>query len=318
MQSTVTCRSCGTVLGIPKSGMPDAGLECNWCGSLNRLEAPPVPAPRPAPVDPPIIADSSAADTLKPPEAKPVAPKPARHRWADDEDDDGQPYEIPDSQITHKPCGSCGKEIARDAVVCVHCGHDHQTKKKGERVFSAIDREWEEGWPFQRRLAVFAGCQFFNLLSLIVGLSSGVSAGPSIFGLFTFVALQAFILGTYPRVRVRRNKKGQAEITTTWRAFFYPLETKKVDWRSHEGVSVGLYDGSGILGWIMFFNLLPLCIPALLWWWFVIRSDHYFTALTVQNASPETYLYRGLSQAQSKEIAQAITDATGLTLNTPL
>jgi hypothetical protein len=303
MRATISCSACGTVLGVPNGGIPKDGLPCNWCGYVNQTA--PEPAERPG--------------TPEAPTPGPVTERTGPHRWADDADDDGRPYALPPAEVKTRPCGSCGKHIDVVAVVCVHCGYDAAAKKKVERVFTPIDRAWESGWPFQRRLAVFLVAQGANLLTLIIAAAAGESLSLSIGMILFYVAIQAFVLGTFESVRIRRNKKGQVEMTSLWRVAFVPMAAKKINWREREGVAFGHYDDTGMSDWIIFVELLFMCVvPALLWWWFVIRSDHFFAALTRDRGYPETYLYKGLSEAQAKEICQIATDATGLPLTTPL
>jgi hypothetical protein len=312
MLPTISCSACGTVLGVPKGGMPKDGLPCNWCGYVNPPATDAGPRAQPAPQTA-VTATSVTAET------PPSIEKPAPHRWADDVDDNGQPYALPPDEVKTRRCESCTKEIDLVAVVCVHCGFDAGTKKKVERVFVPIDRSWESGWPFQRRLTVFLLAQGANLLTLIVATAAGESLPLSIGAILFYVGLQAFLLGTFESVRIRRNKKGQVEITSLWRIAFVPKAAKKVNWREREGVAFGHYDDTGISDWIIFVQLLFMCVvPALLWWWFVMRSDHFYAALTRDRGYPETYLYKGMNEAQAKEICQVATDATGLPLTTPL
>ena len=310
MRPTLPCSACGTVLGVPKGGVPKDGLTCNWCGYVNQPAgepASPKPAPRPAP------------DALAVPAGPDPVQKAAPHRWADDEDDNGLPYTLPPDEIKTRKCQACGKDVDLVAVICVHCGFDAQAKKKVERTFQPIDRTWESGWPFQRRLAVFLGFQAVNAFTLLLSLVVGESLGVTAFVIVFSVALQAFVLGTFETVRIRRNRKGQVEITSMWRVGFVPLAAKKVDWKVHEGIAFGHYDPTGLSDWWIFFVLLPWFIfPAILWWWFVIRADRFFAALARDRGYPETYLYRGMSEAQAKEICQVATDVTGLPLATPL
>ena len=127
------------------------------------------------------------------------------------------------------------------------------------------------------------------------------------------------LLGTFDSVRIRRNRKGQAEVTITWRICFIPMAPKKVNWREHEGVAVGHIDTTSIVDWIIVLVLLPcFIIPAILWWYYIIRPDRFFAALCRDRGYPETYLYRGANEKQAKEIAQVATDATSLPLMTPL
>lgn len=312
MRPTLPCSACGTVLGVPKGGVPKDGLPCNWCGYVNQPASEPAAvSPKPAPE--PVADPAAVATTLASPE--PVAP----HRWADDLDDNGRPYTLPADEKPKRKCEGCGKEIDQLAVVCVHCGYDAQAKKKVERTFTPIDRTWESGWPFERRLAVFLGFQALNGLTVLLSLVVGESLGVTAFAIVFSVALQAFIIGTYDTLRIRRNKKGQTEITITWRIGFVPTAARKVNWREREGVAFGHYDPTGLSDWWIFLVLLPWFIfPAILWWWFVIRSDRFFAALARDRGYPETYLYRGMNEAQAKEICQVTSDVTGLPLVTPL
>lgn len=161
--------------------------------------------------------------------------------------------------------------------------------------------------------------QGINLLTLIASIIGDYSLGVSICGVGFSIVLQAFIFGTYERVRVRRNRKGQAEIIITWRACFIPLTPKKVNWRDQEQVVFGHYDATGITDWWICLILLGWgCIPGIIWWWCVIRSDRFFTALSRDHGAPNIYLYRGMNEATAREIAQVTTDATGLALERPL
>ena len=324
MRSTLTCTACSTVLGIPKTGMPKDGLPCNWCGYVNQLSPEPEAKPEaeaPARQTPQREAEAPARQTPQPETQARESPtnKPAPHRWADDEDDDGQPYTLPHEEAKTRPCAKCGKQIDVKAVVCNYCGYDEVAGKKAERTFQAIDFDWESGWKKSTRLAIFLGFQALNLLSLIVRLSFGASLTGSIFSVAFFIVLQAFLLGTYDSGRIRRNKKGQTEIIVAWRVGFIPRPPQKVNWKEHEGVAFGHYDSTSVFDWAMALFLLPFALlPAILWWWYVIKPDRYFAALTRDHAYPETYLYRGMSEARAKEVVQIATDATGLPLVTPI
>lgn len=311
MRATITCSACGTVLGVPKGGVPKDGLSCNWCGYVSRDAAAPVEPP-PVPPRTPEVPAAAAAPA-------PAVPKAPPHRWADDEDDNGQPYDLPADEIKTRKCEGCGREIDGHAVVCVHCGYDAQTKRKVGRTFQPIDLEWETGWSLRTRLTLFGALQALNLVTLIVSLANDGSAPVTLFGIAFSVSLQAFLTGTFEKLRVRRNKKGQTEITILWRVCFLPLAPKKVDWKVHEGVAFGHYDATSMADWFMLFFLLSAgCLGGLFFWWYVLRSDRFFTALTRDRGYPETYLYRGMNERQAKEITQVTTDATGLHLTTKL
>lgn len=313
MRSTITCTACGTVLGVPKSGIPTDGLSCNWCGYANRPEAEPAPPSKPVQAQP--VAISTDADLPK----SGLKEKAPLHRWADDDDDDGQPYELPQEEAKTRKCEGCGKDIEVLAVVCVHCGFHAEARQKTKRTYSPVDRLWESGWPFQRRMALFVAFLVLDVISLVVSMSGGGSLPMSISGILFYVCLQAFLFGTYNSVRIRRNKKGQTEIILIWRVGFIPMAPKKVEWREFEAVVFGHYDATSVVDWFLFFLLLSGCIlPALVFWFYVIRSDRFFAALARDHDYPETYLYRGMNEIQAKEICQIATDVTGLKLATPL
>jgi len=317
MRSTLTCTACSTVLGIPKAGMPKDGLPCNWCGYVNQLASEAEAPARPGTTEPAARAKEKHQPDAQARES-PTA-KPAPHRWADDEDDNGQPYTLPHEEAKTRPCAECGKQIDVKAVVCVHCGFDETAGKKIGRTFQQIDFEWESGLKRSWRNRIFIVFQVLNVLSLIASLATLGSLPTSIFGVVFSVALQAFVLGTYETGRIRRNKKGQTEITSTWRVCFIPRQTKKVNWRENEGVAFGHYDSTSVFDWAMALFLLPFFLfPAILWWWYIIKPDRYFAALTRDHEYPEIYLYRGMSEARAKEVVQIATDATGLRLVTPI
>jgi hypothetical protein len=306
MRATITCSACGTVLGVPKTGMPAEGLSCNWCGYVNQPKAEPRPEPA--------AAGPAAAEGEAP--ARPASSELAH--WSDDESD-SLPYRVPPEEIKTRPCEQCRQPIDIHAVVCVHCGYDAEHKQKAERTYQPIDRTWESGWPFRHRLGVFLVFQVLNAVTLAVSAAGEGSLPTSVTGVLFAIALQAFVLGTYDRVRIRRNKKGQTEITVTWRVGFVPLAPTKVNWKEREGVAWGHYDSTSGVDWFFLVILLLGCFPlAVLMWWFVIRADRFYAALARDRGYPDTYLYRGTSEQQAKEIAQTTTDVTGLPLVTPI
>ncbi|MBO0698231.1 MAG: hypothetical protein J2P46_07545, partial [Zavarzinella sp.] len=279
MRATITCSACGTVLGVPKAGMPADGLPCNWCGYVNLPRAEPKPEPAAHP------AATEAAPT--PSVAATRAVDPELGPWSDDESD-SLPYRIPPEDVKTRPCGECGKSIDIHAVVCVHCGFDAETKRKAERTYQPIDREWEAGWPFRRRLTVFLIFQVLNAGSLAAFVADEGSLPTSISGVLFAIFLQAFVLGTYDKVRIRRNKKGQTEIAIIWRICFIPLAPKKVNWREREGVAWGHYDSTSAVDWFFLILLLLSCFPlAVLFWWFVVRADRFYAALARDRGYPD-------------------------------
>ena len=316
MRPTITCTACGTILGVPKSGIPAEGLTCNWCGYVTSATATPT-----KPASPPELPGRSTPATPDTPQpaAPKKKPKGVRHLWGDDEDDDGEAYDLPPEAVKTRRCEACGKDVDVKSLVCIHCGYDTAKKEKIERTFSPIDREWESGWPLQRRIQAFAGMAVLDFVTLVLIIAVDGSAVGGLCGTVFFVALQAFLVGTYEHVRIRRNRKGQVEIVKTWRVAFVPMAPQKVDWREKLGVAFGHYDDTTILDWIILVVLLfSTCIGGILFWWFVFHADRFYAALTRDQGYPEIYLYRGLSEAKAREICQTATDTTGLPLASPL
>ncbi|MFM8271356.1 MAG: hypothetical protein ACKODX_03385 [Gemmata sp.] len=118
------CPNCAKALKVPESVFGKK-IKCKHCGH-------------------PFVAEDPAAKA-KPAAAKPKAdppkeePKPAApaSRFADDDDEgDGGAKPKPLSAIEEfdKPrCPHCAKELdPPDAVVCIHCGFNNQTRQKAE------------------------------------------------------------------------------------------------------------------------------------------------------------------------------------------
>ena len=65
--------------------------------------------------------------------------------------------------------------------------------------------------------------------------------------------------------------------------------------------------------WLMLFLLLPFGLfPGFLWWYYVIRKDTYFVALSEGHVSVDLVLYRGMNERQAEEIAQTLQEVASL------
>src|SRR5688572_13790518 len=91
-------------------------------------------------------------------------------------DDDFNPYTVR-GDIPTAQCPDCGKAIHEGAPKCKHCGVDFEAKRKAERVLPPVDREWENGWPLQQRIKVFAILQVINLAVMLAPLVLEQSGG---------------------------------------------------------------------------------------------------------------------------------------------
>jgi hypothetical protein len=260
--------------------------------------------------------DSSAPSVEERAEETPFAPhaleldEPPRPR-ADEEDEEGAtPYRFADADVP--TCPKCRKEMAPGAVVCLACGFDQRKKKKVAREFQPLARSWDTNLPLERRYVLLgAGAAF----GLFMGITAGFAAG---FGWFLFswvlaTAVLAFIVGTFMRVEMTRDRRGRVTLTKTWRVCFVPLKPEVVEVRGFEGIVSGQLDDTGCLDWFLFFWLLAMGIlPGVLWYFLVIRKNVYHVALAQDHGYPAVYVYRGRSQGQMEDIATALRDATGL------
>lgn len=226
-------------------------------------------------------------------------------------EDDGKAYQVT-GDIKKKKCPECEKRVDYRAKVCNHCGYDFVTEEKAVREFEPIIREWETGWPLQRRVAVFAIAQVVNLVVLVTSFMSDMGCvGLPL--LLIMAGLQAFLLGTYDTLKIIRSNKGKVTITRTWRLLFMPKPPDRIKWTDHEGVVLVQGREMEMVNWLICLVLtLYLILPGVLFWWYVLKPDQYHVAFSMSHGYPETTLYKGTNEAQAREILQVVMDVTGL------
>lgn len=226
-----------------------------------------------------------------------------------DEDDD-QPYTVPGDPT--KKCTACSKEIDFDATFCVHCGVDFSSGKKAKKSYEPIDRSWEPRWNFDLRFRVFLGLQVLNILLVsLSGFAGGLNGSTSF--LMIQGGLQAFLLGSYEMITVKRSPKGTATILRTWRLAFITRPPQKLDWKQSQGVGIIAVHHPGVIDWLIFIDLL-LCgiLPGLLFYWYCIRPDRFHVSLCDVHGSTNEIAFRTTDRDQADEICRTISDATGL------
>jgi len=231
------------------------------------------------------------------------------------QEDDRNPYRVT-GDVKKKLCPECQKSIDYRENFCVHCGFNLKTGEKSKRSFQPINREWENGWPFQKRVTAFFVCQGINLFILIAMSLLTEAYTFSFVTLLLQIGLQAFLLGTYDRLKLTRTSKGKVTITKTWRYLFIPQKTKTIRWRDHEGLVIMQShesDEFNMLNWGIAIILLGYgCLPGILFWYYVIRPDKWDVSLALAHGSADVSLYHGLNEARAREIFAVISDATGL------
>jgi len=227
------------------------------------------------------------------------------------DEDDGQPYLVEGGE--QRLCPHCHKPLEADAVVCVACGFHLRKRKKVARTYEPLVRSWETNVPLRQRLAAFLAIQG---PSLVAGVLGAVLAGG---GLLVFLGtwfcsgmMLAFLLGTYERLDLTRDRRGRVNLTRTWRICFVPLQPAPIEVRGYEGLVNGRADESGFWEWFIFLTLLPAVLPALIWWYYTIHKVTYHVALARDHGYPEVYLYKGRDEALMNDIAATVRDAAGL------
>jgi hypothetical protein len=136
--------------------------------------------------------------------------------------------------------------------------------------------------------------------------------GESISSFLFFTFLMAFLLGTFDRLKLTRNKRGRVVLTQTWRVLFIARPAITVPLHEYEGVVIKLSHHVGVLDWVIFVGgLLSGIIPGLIWFW-AMRQDTYEVALTKDHGYAERILYRGWSESHAQEIAKTLHELSGL------
>lgn len=290
MGVSITCPGCGQRLPIPehskrrKMQCPECGVYCELPASAPRNVGLPV-SPPPAPLAESDVAGSDA--------------------------DDGQPYALIGGK--ERECPHCRKPLSPEATLCTHCGFNWETGTKAVRVYQPLALHWDAGLPFRRRLAFFVLAEGVALTLTLVGAFLGGHPGESFTSWLTFTALVAFLLGTFDRLDLTRNKRGRVVLTQTWRVCFVARPTTRIPLHEYEGIVVNLSHDAGVLDWLILgVLLLSGIIPGLMWWFLAMQQDTYHVALTRDHGYPERILYRGWNQSRAKEIAKTLHDVSGL------
>jgi hypothetical protein len=262
------------------------------------------------PIQVPAVCPGCGSPTDRPPDAPP--PEPGAVRLLEGTTaDDGNPYTV----IGGKPiprCPECDARLpADDAPTCGRCGWDRAAGRKRPKTYPPLALSWEAGWPFRARVIAFAVCQVINVATVALALAVEGRALTTVLGFVFAVAVQAFLIGTFDRLDLTRTTKGKVTLTQRWRVAFWPLESKPLRWREHEEVRV-LHAEPGLAEYVMLIVLAPTVIPAVLWWWCVIRPGHVKAALCQNAGDPVTPLFLGTDVGRAEEIARAVSAATGL------
>jgi hypothetical protein len=217
-----------------------------------------------------------------------------------------------------KKCPECRGDLPIDAELCVHCGIELGTKqKKAKREYVAMIKEWDANAPLDLRLKAMIAFLVLNVFwTAAIIFWRDLSAG-DIPGLVVFVlmntALQAFLVGTFDRLQIKRNAKGKTEITRYWRVCFFPIAPQKVDWKVSHGTAIVATHNPGPLEWgIMLYMLGLCCLPGILFYWFVIRPERFDVVLCDLHGATDAAIHRTPNRDRADEICRTINETTGL------
>jgi hypothetical protein len=271
------------------------------CPACSRPLAPPLPA----------LCPGCGSPTDRPPPPPPPEPDAVLLLQGTTDADDGQPYTVHGGPPIPR-CPECDARLpAADAPTCDRCGWNRAAGRKLPKTYPVIDRSWEAGWSFRTRVIAFIVCQFINVATAALIYEVDGRAVASVGGFFVAVACQAFLIGTFDRLDLKRSARGKVTLTQQWRVAFYPLPPKTLQWRGCEELRV-LHAEPSWAEYFMLLFLAPTVLPAIVWWWYVIRPGHVKTALCKTLGDPVMPLYLGSDRDRAEEIAKEVSAATGL------
>jgi hypothetical protein len=263
---------------------------------------------------------------------------PLLHGTQEEHDDEVRPYTVPGTGV--KKCPHCRGELPLDAGFCVHCGREITSGAKAVRSFQPIDRTWHEGWPPMLRLQIFIALQVINAVAAVLLMATSDTPMTDFGGLCSLVltnliqiATQAFLVGSYDTLTVKRNPKGAATMTRTRRVAFLPLPPTKLPWKQSSNVGIAGAD----TGWFpkllclyfflngcfyvvtgVFFSVFMLGLAVIYlavaagFYWVVLRPPRFEIKLCDVYGSTDEVAFRSQDRQEAEEVATTIAEATGL------
>jgi hypothetical protein len=175
----------------------------------------------------------------------------------------------------------------------------------------AVAETWDTFWPLSRRAKVFGVLMTFNVV--LLPLSKFILED-----IFTILAAvianslaQALVLGTFDRLELKRSLSGKILLIRTWRVAFYPLPAKRIPWREFESVCCRKSHESHYEDWLVVLILFPYgVIPAVLWFWYVMRPERLLVSLCRHHGFPDTVLFRSWDQKEAEDVARSVAEVT--------
>jgi hypothetical protein len=226
-------------------------------------------------------------------------------------DEDGPLELVP---LNERRCPECRQELAPDAVLCVACGLDLKAGKKlVRRDFQPVNRSWEAGRSYRRRLSSYIMCQALIVPLAAFGAVLDRSFFPFFFPWLIFSVLLAFLLGTYERIDLSRNERGRVSLLKTWRVCFVERKPEKIKLFQYFGIrTIAIYGINGID--IAVLLCLGGCgvFPAIIWWFYNLNKVTYHVFLTGEDGHSDLRLCTSKNEEQMQDLAQTIHSVSGL------
>ena len=331
MADRIACQNCGGRVELP-DGFSRPKIRCPGCGYYaevptemrgprepEAVESDPVESKPQSRNLPQKVAVTKAVSNARPkadprdrrPDFEPDEPSGVPLLAGTQDEDDDKPYAVPGDGT--KLCPDCRVKLPLDAKQCVHCGIDLITKKKPKKSYEPIEKEWEPRFPLLLRLKVIAALQLVNVLMALY-INSGANSP-----FFAFVSLliqgglQAFLVGTFQMVGVKRTADGQVTITKTWRIAFIRINSVPVAWKKSHGMGIIATYDPGLLEWFtLVYLLLLFLIPGILFYWFIIRPERFEVALCDMYGSTDDILFRTTNREEADDVCNVISNCSGL------
>lgn len=309
MPHSFLCPNCGLRVLVP-DGHTRPKIRCSECGVITEI---PASARKTAPTPParPPRPPSDVVPRAAVPAAPPAPNYAAVYIWGTSTDEEGSdPYPVADPERPR--CPHCEAVLEFGTVVCTRCGFDQLSRRQHLREYTPLIRHWNAGMSVQRRVALFmtglTGTILFGLLGAWLAGNLVAFVAPGLL----FTALSAFLLGTYDRLDLTRDRKGRVELTRTWHVCFWRFPSARLDLRPFEGIATSKDQEAGFFEWLVFLSLLPSVVPAVVWWWVAIRQATVTVALTRDHGYAAEILYRGWDEEHALDLAATLADVARL------
>jgi hypothetical protein len=218
------------------------------------------------------------------------------------------PYEMTGGEEAR--CPDCGNILDEGTVLCLRCGLNTSTGEKATRKFQPLERHWNTGMSFTTRLTLFIVGEVVAVTSGVIVMLLQEDVCTFLVCITTFTAMLGFLLGTWDTLDLERNSKGRVKMSKTWRAFFCPVSTTKINIVEYEGVVKAKSHDVTILDWFMIFVLVTWgFVPGVIFFYMVFFKPSFSVSLTQDHGNPAFLLYKGASEEQMKDIERVVRDA---------